>query len=246
MSLSLVFFIFSKRKTHRVVGRDLKVLDSVAVRVGLESGLRRSFFFFFFLRSRFDDERVELFLFCFEISFFSFFYSYQPRELQNRAENGDDHPEHREAKRCGAAQGEKVTAVDLLGARGERRRRSRSWGGRGLDGRAGLLLREHFCCFCCCFLLVRGDGGRRGGVDRGGLGLLEGGGGRVAADQKSDGEGEREKSGGLTTPSHRTPFFFVFHFLPRSAFSKAEQWRGKCRRHGPSPLSPTTTSLSAA
>lgn len=158
-----------------------------------------------------DDECVVESLFFFPSKTFltlSLLLSYQTRELQDRAENGDDHPEDREAKRYGPAERVQVAAVDLLGARGERRRRRRSRSGRGrrLDGRAWLLLREHFER-----RLRRWRTRRVRGLTRK---VVAGGGG---------GERETKAKKKVMDESSTDVFFFFFsHFFPLG-FSKAKR-----------------------
>jgi len=137
LSFSFSFFSLNlETKTpNRVVGRKVEFLDSEAVRVGLESGLERCFF-----RER--ERKVSC---CRVLSFSvsSLFSqpphpSHQTRELQDRADNGDEHPEDGETEGDGTAQGGQVAAVHSVGGRrGGARRRLR------FHRCAGLLLREH-------------------------------------------------------------------------------------------------------
>ena len=116
LPLSFSFFSLNlETKTpNRVVGRKVEFLDSEAVRVGLESGLERCFF-----RER--ERKVSC---CRVLSFSvsSLFSlpphpSHQTRELQDRADNGDEHPEDGETEGDGTAQGGQVAAVHSVGGR---------------------------------------------------------------------------------------------------------------------------------
>ena len=117
LPLSFSFFSLNlETKTpNRVVGRKVEFLDSEAVRVGLESGLERCFF-----RGSRKRRESELLLSSFFFSVVSFFApppSHQTRELQDRADKGDDHPEDGETEGDGTAQGGQVAAVHSVGGR---------------------------------------------------------------------------------------------------------------------------------
>lgn len=109
---------------------------------GLRSGTRRTGERpgeVLFSRKRKESELLSSSFFFSVVSFFPPPHpSHQTRELQDRADNGDEHPEDGETEGDGTAQGGQVAAVHSVGGRrGGARRRLR------FDRCAGLLLREH-------------------------------------------------------------------------------------------------------